>query len=198
MKLSKSEKTKQFIIAQSSAVFNTKGYTGTSMQDIMDVTGLTKGGIYGNFKSKEEIGFLVFEYNVKLVIDQVRQKIKAESNAPDKLLAIIKFYKNYYYRPPLEGGCPMLNLAIEADDTHPGFRLKVIEALNVLRDSIKNILHKGKKYGQIKDDLDVDHFSTLFLALIEGALMLSRTFQDPRDLNVCLSHLSAMVIDIKV
>lgn len=197
MKFTKSDKTKQFIIAQSSAVFNTKGYTGTSLQDIMNVTGLTKGGIYGNFKSKEEIAYLVFDYNVRLVMDQVRQKIMAEDNAKDKLLAIVNFYKNYYYKPPVAGGCPMLNLAIEVDDTHPGLRIKVVEALTVLRESVKSILIKGQKYNQVNSEFDVNRFSTLFLAIVEGGIMMSRTFQEPKYLNECLAHLIDMINNIK-
>ncbi len=190
---SKAAQTRQYIITQSSPVFNTKGYAGTSLQDIMDVTGLTKGGIYGNFSSKEEIALMVFDYNVRLIIDKVTVLVKRENNATDKLNAIIRFYKNYYFSPPLPGGCPMINLAIEADDTHPGFRLKVVEALNVLRDSIIHILKKGKEYDQIKQDIDIQQFSTVFLAMIEGGIMMSRTFQEAKYLNDCMAHLSELV-----
>lgn len=198
MSESKSALTKQFIIMQSSPVFNTKGYSGTSLQDIMDVTGLTKGGIYGNFKNKEEIAFEVFKYNVSLIVNKVTLLVKKEKNACDKLNAIIKFYKNYYFSPIVVGGCPMINLAIEADDTHPGFRLKVVEALNVLRNAIIHILNKGKEYNQVKSDLDIARFATIFLAMVEGGLMMSRTFQEAKYMNDCMAHLSALVEDIKV
>lgn len=194
---SKAAQTRQYIISQSSPVFNTKGYAGTSLQDIMDVTGLTKGGIYGNFKSKEEIAFTVFDYNVGLIMDKVGALVRKEKNAIDKLNAIIKFYRNYYFAPTIAGGCPMLNLAIEADDTHPGFRLKVVEALNVLRDAIIHILKKGKEYGQIKQDVDIQQFSTVFLAMVEGGIMMSRTFQEAKYLNDCMAHLSELVNSLK-
>lgn len=197
MSESKSALTKQFIITQSSPVFNTKGYSGTSLQDIMDVTGLTKGGIYGNFKNKEEIAFQVFEYNVSLIINKVTLLVKKEKNACDKLNAIIKFYKNYYFSPIVVGGCPMINLAIESDDTHPGFRMKVVEALNVLRNAIIHILKKGKEFNQVKSDLDIARFATVFLAMVEGGLMMSRTFQEAKYMNDCMAHLTSLVEDIK-
>ena len=194
---SKSARTRQYIITQSSPVFNTKGYAGTSLQDIMDVTGLTKGGIYGNFKNKEEIAFQVFDYNVGLIMNKVALLVRKERNAIDKLNAIIKFYKNYYFAPTIAGGCPMLNLAIEADDTHPGFRLKVVEALNVLRDSIIHILKKGKEYDQIKPDIDVQQFATVFLAMVEGGIMMARTFQEAKYLSDCMAHLSGLVANLR-
>src|SRR5690606_389540 len=197
MKQSKSDLTKQYIVERSSAVFNTKGYIGTSMQDIMDATGLTKGGLYGNYKSKEAIAFAAFDYNVKKVMDRMSKMIVVEKNAPDKLNAILNFFKSYYFEPPVAGGCPILNMAIEADDTHPGLRLKVVEALEALRSSLIHILKKGQSYGQIKADADVNKFATIFLSTIEGGIMMSKVYQDFRYLRDCIAHLSELTEKIK-
>lgn len=197
MKISKSEQTKQFIVERSSPVFNTKGYMGTSMQDIMDATGLTKGGLYGNYKSKEAIAFAAFDYNVQKIMDKMTKMIKAEKNAPEKLHAILRFYKDYYFEPPVMGGCPILNMAIEADDTHPGLRLKVVEALEVLRSALIHILKKGQSYGQIKPETEITKFATVFLSTIEGGIMMSKAYQDFRYLKDCLAHLSALTEQIK-
>lgn len=197
MKVSKSTYTKQFIIERASPVFNTKGYAGTSMQDIMDATGLTKGGLYGNYKSKEEIAYAAFDYNVNLVMAKLSKMIKVEENAPAKLHAIINFYKNYYFDPPIVGGCPMLNMAIEADDTHPGLRLKVVEALNSLKSALTHILRKGQEFGQIRESVNITQFAAVFISLIEGSVMMSRTYQDFKYLKDCLSHLSDQIENIK-
>ena len=65
--MTKSEKTRRFIIEQSAAIFNKKGIAGTSISDLMESTKLAKGGIYGNFNSKEEIIVEVFDYLTDLV-----------------------------------------------------------------------------------------------------------------------------------
>ena len=54
-KLSKAERTRQLIVQEAAVLFNQKGYAGTSMDDIMRATGLSKGGLYGNFKKKEDL-----------------------------------------------------------------------------------------------------------------------------------------------
>jgi TetR/AcrR family transcriptional repressor of nem operon len=58
--MTKAEKTKAFIIERSAPLFNSKGYSGTSMNDLMDITGLTKGSIYGNFENKDEVALAAF------------------------------------------------------------------------------------------------------------------------------------------
>jgi AcrR family transcriptional regulator len=62
--MSKSERTKNYIIEKAAPIFNTKGFAGTSLSDLTEATGLTKGSIYGNFENKEEIAIQVFKYSI--------------------------------------------------------------------------------------------------------------------------------------
>lgn len=52
--MSKAQETREKILREAAALFNQYGYSGSSMSDIMRVTGLQKGGIYNHFKSKDE------------------------------------------------------------------------------------------------------------------------------------------------
>ena len=58
---SRSEKTRQLIIETAAPIFNKKGYAGTSLSDLTQATGLTKGSIYGNFKNKDEVAAIFHE-----------------------------------------------------------------------------------------------------------------------------------------
>jgi TetR/AcrR family transcriptional repressor of nem operon len=60
--MTKAERTRQFIIEKAAPIFNQKGVAGTSMSDIMEATKLAKGGLYGNFESKEEICVEAYKY----------------------------------------------------------------------------------------------------------------------------------------
>ena len=135
--MSKAEKTRKFIIEKAAELFNQKGYAGTSMSDIMEATGLTKGGIYGNFKRngkdkkgvKDEIAIAAFEHAVKKVTYQVGDRTRVIDNTIDKLKTVIYFYKERVLNPPVEGGCPIQNTAVEADDNNPILKEKVLEAI---------------------------------------------------------------------
>ncbi len=129
---SKSDLTRQFIIEKSAPIFNTKGYSATSMNDILQATGLTKGGVYGNFESKDQIAVEAFDLSIGKVKEGIRFKTKTENTALGKLFAIFNFYKNYSILPLTEGGCPLLNTAIESDDNLPFLKVKAQKALNEL------------------------------------------------------------------
>ena len=121
-KLKKSARTRQFIIEKAAPIFNKKGYSGTSMNDLTEATGLTKGGIYGNFENKDEIAAAAFEYNSQHILEQIKVRVLSQKAAKDKLLAISGFYRQYLFERKLSGGCPLLNTAVEADDMYPNLR----------------------------------------------------------------------------
>ncbi len=153
---------------------NKKGYAGTSITDLEKATGLTKGSIYGNFENKEQIAYAVFDYNLQ----QLR---KAISNAEDKcdtykdkLLANIAVYAtlgNTY------GGCPMMNTAIESDDTHEGLRQRAADGVLRWKQDLTTLIEKGIATGEFKKDTDKEKIALVLIALIEGGIFIGKTTQ---------------------
>lgn len=197
-KLKKSARTRQFIIEKSAPVFNGKGYAGTSMHDITESTGLTKGSIYGNFKDKEALAIAAFEYNSRCILDQIKPLVLSDRNTRDKLTAITGFYRNYLYEPQLREGCPLLNTAVEADDTHPVLRDLSLRSLDYLRRSFIFIMDQGKINGEIQQHIDTEHYATVFLALIEGGIMQTKLYNKSRFLIDCLNRIDQMVEEIMI
>jgi TetR/AcrR family transcriptional regulator, transcriptional repressor for nem operon len=185
----KSDITRQSIIEKSAPIFNTKGYSATSMNDILKVTGLTKGGIYGNFESKDEIAIEAFEYSIGKLKEALNFKIKKETTAKGKLISILQFYRNYSIESVTEGGCALLNTAIEADDNLPFLKVKAQKALQDLLDSLAYIFQKGILNEEFKSDLDPKKEAIFMFSIIQGGLMMSKLADNPKILNDLLENL---------
>ena len=69
----KGDLTRQSIIEKSMQLFCVKGYFNTSIDAIVKATGLTKGGVYGHFRNKEEIWYAVYDQCVRMWKDIVFQ-----------------------------------------------------------------------------------------------------------------------------
>lgn len=190
---SKSEQTRISIIERSAPIFNKKGYTGTSMKDIMEATGLTKGGIYGHFKSKEEIALAAFELNVQKVTSRIAESTQRVESARDKLRYILIFYRSYLFDPPVAGGCPILNAAVEADDMHPWLRDKVAERLDALIQEVARIVGYGIKRKEFPGSVKPLDFAVIYVSSIEGGIMMSRISSRPDYLSMALNNLDRMV-----
>jgi TetR/AcrR family transcriptional regulator, transcriptional repressor for nem operon len=187
--VTKSEKTKEFIIAKAAPLFNKKGYAGTSMSDIMKATGLAKGGLYGNFENKDEIAALAFEYSYNLLKEDIGLKIKAKKTGVDKLLAIFQYYKNYTVSPPIDGGCPLMNTAVDADDAFPFLKKKAKQALQEMLGSLQYLIKLSIQEGAFRGDLNVKKEAELIFAQIEGGIMMAKVLDDVTVLNRLLDNL---------
>ncbi len=196
--MSKSEETKAFIIRKAAPIFNTKGYVATSLKDITDATQMTKGAIYGNFGSKEAVAIAVLEYTAQKIFGLMGKMVRNATNAPDKLRAILDFYESYITNPPIEGGCPILNTAIEVDDGNPNLRLKVTRMLETLHSSMFKILQRGIREGQVKPDIDIEAFGYMFVASLEGSIMIARVQGDIRSYMIIKKQLEKQIQEISL
>ena len=192
------EATKETILKKSGVLFNTQGYKSTSISEITDATGFTKGAIYRHFESKDALEIETLNYLSSLMFQKLRERIKEKATAGDKLRSIFHFFESYTSNPPLKGGCPLLNAAVEADDSYPALRRAALKILNGLRDAIVVMLETGIKYKQIKPGIDKEQYATLIIASLEGAIMMSKLSENDDDIKRMVKHLNKQVAEIEL
>jgi TetR/AcrR family transcriptional regulator, transcriptional repressor for nem operon len=188
----KGEQTRQEIIRKAAPLFNQRGYDGTALSDLMQATGLEKGGIYRHFDSKQELAEEAFEHASKLAIDTRFEGTDQVPNAVDRLL---RFLENSRQRRtgPVPGGCPLLNTAIDSDDGNPQLRAKARRAFDSWLGRVQSIVEEGQRKAEIRADVDAAELATLFVATLEGSLMLSRLQRKEEPLNLACRHLEEYI-----
>lgn len=163
------------------------------MGDIIKATGLSKGGVYGNFSSKEDIAVAAFQHAVEQVHQQVRARTRVIEHPIDKLKAVVYFYKEHAAQPPIEGGCPIQNTAIEADDGNLLLREHAIKAVGIWHSRIAETIKNGQHQGQIHADASAEDFATQFIATLEGGIMLAQLHKDSHYFNPVAQLLLQMI-----
>ncbi len=191
--MSKAQATKAHILEQAAALFNQQGYAGSSMSDVMRATGLQKGGIYNHFRSKDELALEAFDFAVRCLQQRFRGALVGKRQAVDRLMALLSVYEGFLQDPPVQGGCPLLNTAIESDDSHPRLREKTQLAMNTWRSLIERIVRQGVSRGELQPTVDPETVATILIATLEGGIMLSKLYDDPAHLDRALTHLRAYV-----
>lgn len=195
--LSKSERTRRYIIEQTAAVFNTKGFAGTSLSDLTQATGLSKGSIYGNFQNKDEVALAAFDYNFQRVTEYLKAKILARDSSIDRLLVYPHTYRDFLNIPFLQSGCPILNTAVEADDTHPMLRQRTAAALQFWKNSLENQIKRGIERTEIKASTDETETAVVIISLIEGAIMQAKLSSKPTELRIAMGYLEKIILNLK-
>lgn len=190
------ELTKQIIIKESANLFNTRGYKATSLSDITKATGFTKGAIYKHFKNKEDLEQQALRSLNKTMFDILNVDIKAASNFKSKINIVFKFFETYLDNPPYMGGCPLMNSACESDDLDAGLRQQSFGMLVNFKTTVKRIFDYGIKKGDLKKDIDSEQLTILFIATLEGAIMMSKLERNNDSLQKCVDYLNQIVIEI--
>ena len=178
----KGERTRQEIIRKAEPIFNQKGYQGAALSDLMEATGLEKGGIYRHFDSKQQLAAEAFDYAWNLALNTRFEGTETISNTVDRLKQVVRnFWEQRFGLVP--GGCPLLNTAIDSDDGNPQLREKARRALSAWLDRLRSIVEEGRRRGEIRSDIDSGELATLIIGALEGSLMVSRLQRkdDPRD-----------------
>ena len=185
----KGEKTRRRIVERAAGVFNTKGYFGSSMTDLVREIGLEKGGIYNHFASKEELALEAFDYAVGTMQERFQAALEGKEGALERLFAVVDVLGGLAEDPPVAGGCPVLNTAVESDDAHMELKGRAREAMNGWLRLIGSIIKEGVRKGELRPGTDARETASVVVATLEGAVMLSRLYDDPAYMKRSVDHL---------
>jgi TetR/AcrR family transcriptional regulator, transcriptional repressor for nem operon len=186
---SKGERTRQRIVELAAPVFNRQGFVGASLRDLVSATGLEKGGIYNHFGSKEQLALEAYDFAMNRVENHLARSQEGATDAIDRLERMIRAFAVTARRPEIEGGCPIMNTAVEADDTHPELRDRARQSMTRWHRLIGRIVKDGKADGRIRADVDPYALASLLTASLEGGLMLARLYDDPSHMDHVVEHL---------
>ena len=183
------ERTRRKIVEKAAPVFNTKGYFGTSMSDLVRETGLEKGGIYGHFAGKEELAVASFEYAAGVMRERFAADLAGKEGALEKLFAIIDVLGGMVEDPPVEGGCPVLNTAVESDDANPVLKERAQRAMDGWLRLVGRTVKDGVASGELSPEADPRELASVVVGTLEGALMLSKLCDDSAHMGRAVGHL---------
>ena len=184
----KGERTRRRIVERAAPVFNTRGYAGSSMSDLVRASGLKKGGLYNHFSGKEELALASFDHATGLMGERFRTAIDGRDAALDRLFAVVDAFGALVEDPPVKGGCPVLNTAVEADDAHPVLKERAQGTMEGWLRLIGRLVKEGVARGEFRPGADPRQTASLVVAALEGALMLSKLHDDPAHMRRVVDH----------
>lgn len=187
--MTKGEQTRQRIVRQAATLFNQRGFTGSSISDVMTCTGLQKGGIYRHFDSKEQLALAAFDYAQAQSTNRLEAAVAAETGATRKLLAFVEAFRAITLDPPVPGGCPILNTIVDSDDGDPALRARVLDVITRWEALIISVVEAGIADGNVRANIDPQAVATLMIATMEGGILLSRAHRSKAYLQHVVQHL---------
>ncbi len=175
------EETRMMILETALDLFHRSSFTGTSINQIVDKAGITKGALFHYFKGKNELGYAVVEECLKRQIQEHWITPLATSVDPvSDMLAILEKMSQMLVDEPhiLECGCPLNNLSQEMSSRDETFRLRLLELYRDWEDAIEKSIRAGIDAGNIKEETDPQSTASAIVALLEGSIGLIKVNKD--------------------
>ena len=189
--MTKGEATRQRIIEQAAPLFNQHGLAGSSIDDVLDATGLEKGGLYRHFASKQELAAECLKYSFSLMFDSRIGDAGHIHHSIDKLRYLVDRFVST--PSPLKGGCPLMNAAVDADDGDQELRRLSMKALREWKGLLRQIIEDGMARGEIKHGVDPCAVANMMIAVLEGSVLISRLERSRQALDDAGEHLHQLI-----
>ena len=185
--------TRERAVRSAAAWLNCHGYLSSSVAELMAATGLHKGGLYHHFPSKEALALEAFDYAFDQSTRRISRAVEQQAHAADRLLAFIGAFRSFLSDPPVRGGCPVLNAAVEADHAHAGLRARARLAMDAWRGLLTRTVRLGVERGELVPQADPDAVASVLLSTLEGAVMLGTLYGEPDHMLRATDHLERYV-----
>ena len=189
----KAERTTAYIIETVAPIFNKHGYVGTSMSDLTDATGLTKGAIYGNFENKEALALASFEFNRNKLLSALDEILTGDSTAIAKLTRLTEFYRQYDDFTKDLGGCPVLNVGVDANFNNKLLGSAAKETIKNIEGKIALVLEEGVGKNEIKLPVPPLQFAKQLYTMIQGAVAMATISNDRKYLINTIAYLDLLI-----
>jgi TetR/AcrR family transcriptional regulator, transcriptional repressor for nem operon len=176
----KGDLTRQHIIDKSLQLFSVNGYFNTSIDGIVKATGLTKGGLYGHFRNKQEIWYAVYDECVRIWKSIVFQGVR---DIPDPLARLDKVVENhlqnYLGAGVFDGGCFLCNALMELAGQSPEMSAHVLAGFKSFAQLLHRWLSEAHRQGLLQEGLNLEEIADFIMTSLNGAAPMYAASKDP-------------------
>ena len=188
--MKKGIQTRKNIIAAALQLFSVKGYYNTSINDILEATRLTKGGLYGHFRSKEDIWYAVYDQAVEIWREKVLKEVDTYDNPLDRIeKTISNDMREYLGSDVFDGGCFFINMLGELSGQSSTMTRHILRGFVQFARLIEKWLVEADEQGLLKPDLDLKGTANFIVISLNGAAPLYAASRDAAVLDYTVQQL---------
>jgi AcrR family transcriptional regulator len=174
----KAQDTRQAIIETAAELIHTKGFRETSINDIINSLGLTKGAFFYYFSNKKELGYAIIEYWRVKLHDRWVKPLEASQDALTDLYSLPHRIYSEFSTEDIAMGCPLANLATELSPVDDDFKARILGIYNMMENGAADAIRRGKLAGKIRADVDEMRLARLYVDLNAGLRSVAKNTCD--------------------
>lgn len=182
--------TRQEIVEKALQLFSLKGFHSTSVNDLCEAAGLTKGGLYGHFESKEEVWKAAHERAIEIWRGIVFRDTRAIADPLLRVQRVIEQdLRDYVGGRVFKGGCFFLNLLVELSGQTPQLAACVLDGFDGFSLLLARWLAEAREKHLLRPEADPEEIADFLVVALNGAAALFAARQESAVLEKTLRQL---------
>lgn len=180
--------TRERLIEAARDLFLLQGYHTTGVSEIVRAANVRMGSLYYFFPTKEDLLLGVLKWYHDHIYEGLLQPIYERIDDPlERVFGILDGYRQMLLLTMFDQGCPIGNLALEVTNTHPRARDLLVANFQQWADEVNECLVQAE--GRLPAEIDPKTLATHILVVMEGAIMLARTYRNIDPFDHAIEHL---------
>ncbi len=170
------------VLDRATNLFWTRGYDATSIEDVVEATGINRGSIYGTFGDKQGLFNAVLEYYTQIVANSML----AELADPDPRRAIERMFAFIIDRtsnPKLPRGCLITNTSLGCRSRGDEISLHIEKCFGKVEDAIHAVMRRAQAAGLVASPREAKALGRFFFCIVQGLNVLNKAAVEPEALN---------------
>jgi len=191
--------TKKLLLEAAFEQLYLHGFHGTSIQAILQQSGLTKGALFHHYASKKALALATLEQIITpLIYERWLEPLEQAGNPVDILQELFRHTEQRIMMGNLGEralllGCPLGQLAQEMAPLDADFREGCEQVFTMWREGFSGVLALGQQQKQVRSDLNSNAVARFLIAALEGSISMARQSADidtaRNNLRQCSEHL---------
>jgi AcrR family transcriptional regulator len=157
------------LMTEAVQLLSTMGIHGMSIGKLAQRSGYSKGGIMAHFSSKQAMVLTLVDEAVVIARRFFREELKSAATPTERLGRTLETYGRYWTSGLFEGGCPFLNLAVDAIQPNDEIAIALRRAARTFISDFANVVRIGQATGEFKDEANPDDIGEQLMALCVGS-----------------------------
>jgi TetR/AcrR family transcriptional repressor of nem operon len=158
--------------------FWSHGYEATSMQDLVDCTGINRGSLYATYGDKRALFLAALRMYDSKMRRELLAKLEAGNTPHEAIRALFQAFMDDVLEGGSNRGCLLTNTALELAAHDPEVAQIVAHAQEQMEGFFARMIAEGRKRGEIPDHVDVEDAARGLLASLIGLVVLVRSRPD--------------------
>jgi AcrR family transcriptional regulator len=179
--VTKGEETRAAILDEAVAIASEVGFTGLTIGQLAEHTGMSKSGLFAHFRSKEALQLETLEWARERFTDVVIRPTLAAPRGEQRVRALFDHWLDWETEA-LQGGCVFVTATIEFDDQPGAMRDALVRIQQDWLEFVATVAGTAVAEGDFRTELDTEQLAFTLQGLMLGYHHAARLMRDPKAL----------------